>query len=109
MPTIGFHCSHEQIPPSQLLEDVKHAEAAGFTAAMCSATSSRGARTRASRACVVLARCCTQRDQPALRRGHCTGPAVPPVITAQAIGTLGEMFPGRFWAAWAPARPSTST
>ena len=36
MPTIGFHCSHEQIPPSQLLEDVKHAEAAGFTAAMCS-------------------------------------------------------------------------
>jgi hypothetical protein len=27
---VGLHCSHEQIPPSRLLEHVKEAEAAGF-------------------------------------------------------------------------------
>lgn len=100
MPTIGFHCSHEQIPPSQLLEDVKHAEAAGFTAAMCSdhlepwstdqgqsgyAWSWLGAALQATN----------------LPFGVVTAPGqrYHPVITAQAIGTLGEMFPGRFWAA----------
>ena len=33
---VGFHASHEQIPPSQLLADVQAAEQAGFDAAMCS-------------------------------------------------------------------------
>ncbi|MGL5818198.1 MAG: LLM class F420-dependent oxidoreductase, partial [Phycicoccus sp.] len=36
MTVIGFHCSHEQIAPGQLLEDVRHAEQAGFTAGMSS-------------------------------------------------------------------------
>ena len=36
MPTIGFHCSHEQIAPARLLRDVQHAEEVGFTAAMSS-------------------------------------------------------------------------
>ena len=36
MPRIGLHASHEQIPPSRLLATVRHAEAAGFGAAMCS-------------------------------------------------------------------------
>ncbi len=36
MPTIGVHCSHEQIAPGRLLRDVQHAEQAGFTAAMSS-------------------------------------------------------------------------
>lgn len=36
MTIIGFHCSHEQISPAQLLRDVQHAEQAGFTAAMSS-------------------------------------------------------------------------
>lgn len=36
MATIGFHASHEQIPPEQLLRDVEHAQRAGFGAAMCS-------------------------------------------------------------------------
>ena len=30
---------------------------------------------------------------------HATGQRYHPVISAQAIATLGEMFPGRFWAA----------
>jgi alkanesulfonate monooxygenase SsuD/methylene tetrahydromethanopterin reductase-like flavin-dependent oxidoreductase (luciferase family) len=36
MTVIGFHCSHEQIDPAQLLRDVQAAEAAGFTAGMSS-------------------------------------------------------------------------
>ena len=36
MTVIGFHCSHEQINPAQLLRDVRHAELAGFTAGMSS-------------------------------------------------------------------------
>src|SRR3954468_11907331 len=35
-PTIGFHASHEQIPPSELLEAVQLAEQVGFDAGMCS-------------------------------------------------------------------------
>lgn len=33
---IGYHASHEQFPPGELLGHVQRAEAAGFTAAMCS-------------------------------------------------------------------------
>lgn len=36
MPRYGFHASHEQIAPSQLLRDVQQAERAGFDMAMCS-------------------------------------------------------------------------
>ncbi len=36
MTAIGFHASHEQIPPSRLLADLADAESAGFTHAMCS-------------------------------------------------------------------------
>ena len=36
MTVIGFHCSHEQISPAQLLKDVQQAEHSGFTAGMCS-------------------------------------------------------------------------
>ena len=36
MTRIGFHASHEQISPRQLLADVQLAERAGFDMAMCS-------------------------------------------------------------------------
>ena len=36
MSRIGFHASHEQISPRQLLADVQQAEAVGFDMAMCS-------------------------------------------------------------------------
>jgi hypothetical protein len=36
VPTVGFHASHEQLPPSRPIAAVKSAEAAGFQAAMCS-------------------------------------------------------------------------
>lgn len=34
MTVIGFHCSHEQIKPAQLLRDVQQAEQVGITAGM---------------------------------------------------------------------------
>jgi alkanesulfonate monooxygenase SsuD/methylene tetrahydromethanopterin reductase-like flavin-dependent oxidoreductase (luciferase family) len=36
MTVYGFHASHEQVPPADLLQAVVRAEQAGFTAAMCS-------------------------------------------------------------------------
>jgi glycosidase len=36
VPTVGFHASHEQMSPGRLVAAVKSAEAAGFTAAICS-------------------------------------------------------------------------
>ena len=36
MTAIGFHASHEQVPPSELLHAVRAAETAGFVRAMCS-------------------------------------------------------------------------
>ena len=36
MALIGYHCSHEQFPPSELLALVSLAHRAGFRAAMCS-------------------------------------------------------------------------
>ena len=35
-PVIGYHASHEQFDPGELLRLVQLAEAAGFDAAMCS-------------------------------------------------------------------------
>lgn len=100
MATIGYHASHEQFPPSELLRCVQAAETAGFGAAMCSdhfapwsaaqghsgfAWSWLGAAMQAT----------------ALPFGVVNAPGVRyhPAIIAQATATLAEMFPGRFWIA----------
>jgi probable non-F420 flavinoid oxidoreductase len=100
MTAYGYHCSHEQIPPSRLLRHAVRAQDAGFDAAMCSdhlapwlpeqghsgyAFSWLGAALQAT----------------ALPFGMVTAPGqrTHPVTTAQALATLAEMAPGRFWAA----------
>ena len=101
MARFGYHCSHEQYPPSRLLELVQRAEQAGFRSAMCSdhfhpwsdAQGQSGfawswlgaalARTQLSFGVVTV---------PGGWRYH-------PAIIAQAAATLAEMFPGRFWIA----------
>jgi coenzyme F420-dependent glucose-6-phosphate dehydrogenase len=100
VPTIGYHASHEQIPPGELLEYVRAAEAAGFGAAMCSdhlypwseqqgqsgfAWAWLGAALQASR----------------LPMGVFNAPGYRyhPAIIAQACATLAAMYPGRFWIA----------
>ena len=100
MTVYGIHASHEQIPPADLLTAVIAAERAGFQAAMCSdhfspwsdrqgesafAWSWLGAALQATNLPFGVVNAPGQRYHPA--------------IIAQAIGTLGSMFPGRFWAA----------
>ena len=100
MTEYGIHASHEQIPPTDLLTAVITAERAGFDAAMCSdhfspwserqgqsgfAWSWLGAALQATTLSFGVVNAPGQRYHPA--------------IIAQAIGTLGAMFPGRFWAA----------
>jgi len=100
VPLIGLHCSHEQIPPSRLLEHAQRAEAAGFQAIMSSdhfspwserqgesgfAWSWLGAAMAATRLPFGVVNAPGQRYHPA--------------IVAQAAATLCEMFPGRLWVA----------
>lgn len=97
---VGYHASHEQVPPSRLLEAVIRAEQVGFDGAMCSdhlapwgikqgqsgyAWSWLGAALAATSFTLGVVTAPGQRYHP--------------VISAQAIATLEEMFPGRFWAA----------
>lgn len=100
MVTIGFHASHEQMPPSALLAAVQHAEEAGFHMGMCSdhlaPWSERQGHSGYAWSWLGAALATTS-----LPFGVVTAPGqrYHPVITAQAIATMGEMFPGRFWAA----------
>jgi coenzyme F420-dependent glucose-6-phosphate dehydrogenase len=100
MTLLGYHCSHENTPPDELLRAVQAAEHVGFDAAMCSdhfapwgerqgesgfAWSWLGAALATTRFSLGVVNAPGQRYHPA--------------IVAQAIATLGIMFPGRFWAA----------
>jgi probable non-F420 flavinoid oxidoreductase len=99
-PTIGFHASHEQFAPGELLRLVQSAEQAGFGAGMCSdhfhpwtpgqgqsgfAWSWLGAALQATGWTHGVVNAPGQRYHPA--------------VIAQAAATLAEMFPQRFWIA----------
>ena len=100
MPQIGFHASHEQLSPASLLEAVRTAEDAGFGAAMCSdhlaPWSERQGHSGHAWTWLGAAMQATS-----LPFGVVTAPGqrYHPAETAQAIATLGDLFPGRFWAA----------
>jgi probable non-F420 flavinoid oxidoreductase len=100
MTVFGFHASHEQVHPAALLDAVRAAEQAGFTAAMSSdhfspwserqghsafAWSWLGAALQATSFPVGVVNAPGQRYHPA--------------IVAQAVATLEAMYPGRFWVA----------
>lgn len=101
MTTYGFHCSHEQFPPSELLQLVQEAEQAGFQAAMCSdhfaPWSVRQGHSGFSFAWLGAALQATR-----LPMGVVCSPVgrYHPAIVAQAAATLAEMFPARFWVAF---------
>lgn len=97
---IGYHSSHEQFKPSELLTRIKQAEQAGFTAGTCSdhfhpwsdkqgesgfAWSWLGAALQATSLSFGVVNAPGQRYNPA--------------IIAQAAATLADMFPERFWIA----------
>jgi coenzyme F420-dependent glucose-6-phosphate dehydrogenase len=100
MAKIGYHCSHEQYPPSELLKNVLLAERSGFSEAMCSdhfhpwserqgqsgyAWSWLGAALHATNFSLGVVNAPGQRYNPA--------------VIAQAAATLSEMFPERLWLA----------
>ncbi|MFC0674340.1 LLM class flavin-dependent oxidoreductase [Brachybacterium hainanense] len=97
---IGFHASHEQIPPEELLRLVVRAEAVGFDGAMCSDHLAPWgiAQGSSGHAWTWLGAALASTGFPI---GVVTAPGqrYHPAVLAQAIGTLGRMFPGRFWAA----------
>ncbi|MCW2637163.1 MAG: Flavin-dependent oxidoreductase, F420-dependent methylene-tetrahydromethanopterin reductase [Blastococcus sp.] len=100
MPVIGFHNSHEQIHPAQLLSDVQHAEEVGFTAAMCSdhfaPWNLEQGHSGFAWSWLGAAMATTSLPFGAV---NAPGQRYHPAIVAQAIATLGAMFPGRFWVA----------
>ncbi len=100
MTVYGFHASHEQISPRQLLADVQLAEQVGFGAAMCSDHLEPWSR-RQGHAGMAWPWLGAALATTGLTFGTVTAPGqrYHPAIVAQAIGTLGTMFPGRFWTA----------
>jgi probable non-F420 flavinoid oxidoreductase len=100
MPMIGFHASHEQIPPDDLLTAVQHAEEAGFTAAMCSdhfaPWSARQGESGFAWSWLGAALATTGLPFGVV---NAPGQRYHPAVVAQAIATLGAMYPGRFWCA----------
>jgi coenzyme F420-dependent glucose-6-phosphate dehydrogenase len=97
---IGYHASHEQFPPGELLEWTVAAERAGFEHAMCSDhfapwSASQGESGFAwSWLGAALAR-----TSLSFGTVNAPGQRYHPAIVAQAAATLEAMFPGRFWIA----------
>ncbi|NEA37445.1 TIGR03885 family FMN-dependent LLM class oxidoreductase [Streptomyces sp. SID13031] len=100
MTVYGFHASHEQVPPADLLAAVVRAEQAGFTAAMCSDHFSPWSE-RQGESGFAWAWLGAALQATGLPFGvvNAPGQRYHPAIIAQAISTLASMYPGRFWAA----------
>jgi probable non-F420 flavinoid oxidoreductase len=100
MTVYGIHASHEQIAPRPLLDTVVRAERAGFSAAMSSDHFSPwSARQGQSAFAWSWLGAAMQATTLPFGVVNAPGQRYHPAIIAQAIGTLGAMFPGRFWAA----------
>ena len=100
MPVFGIHASHEQIHPSALLAAIQRAEAAGFDAAMSSDHFSPwSARQGHSAFAWSWLGAALQSTSLPFGVVNAPGQRYHPAIIAQAIATLSEMYPDRFWAA----------
>lgn len=98
---VGYHASHEQFAPSDLLRYVQLAEKAGFRSGMCSdhfhPWSERQGQSGFAWSWLGAALQATS-----LPFGVVTIPGgwrYNPAIIAQAAATLAQMYPGRFWIA----------
>lgn len=98
---IGYHASHEQFAPSELLRCVALAERAGFGGAMCSDHFHPwGAAQGHSGHAIAWIGAALQATRFPIGMIHVPmGWRYPPAVSAQALATLAEMFPGRLWAA----------
>jgi probable non-F420 flavinoid oxidoreductase len=100
MTRFAWHASHEQVPPDKLLAAAQHAEQVGFDAAMSSDHFSPWSE-RQGQSAFAWSWLGAALQGTSLPFGvvNAPGQRYHPAIIAQAIGTLGAMFPGRFWAA----------
>jgi coenzyme F420-dependent glucose-6-phosphate dehydrogenase len=100
MPGLGYHISHEQFSPMELLKLAKKADEAGFSFGLSSDHFAPWNRDQGQSgfAWSWLGAALSQTN---LRYGIVTCPSFRyhPAIIAQAAATLDEMFPERFWVA----------
>ena len=100
MTSYGIHASHEQVHPSVLLAAVQRAQEAGFDAAMSSDHFSPWSERQGQSAFAwTWLGAALQSTTLPFGVVNAPGQRYHPAIIAQAIGTLGAMYPGRFWAA----------
>jgi len=100
MSRIALHCSHEQIPPSRLLQAIRRAEQAGFHGGVSSdhfsPWSARQGESGFAWSFLGAALASTELPFGVV---NAPGQRYHPAIIAQAAATLTEMFPGRLWLA----------
>ncbi|NUT34316.1 MAG: TIGR03885 family FMN-dependent LLM class oxidoreductase [Hamadaea sp.] len=98
---IGYHASHEQFAPGDLLRHLQHAEQAGFRAGMCSDHLLPWSDRQREGVGFAYAWLGAALQATSLPLGVVSAPGqrYHPVILAQAAATLAAMFPGRFWLA----------
>jgi probable non-F420 flavinoid oxidoreductase len=102
MVAIGFHASHEQIHPRQLLRDAVRAEQAGFDAVMCSDHLApwTNAQGHSGFTWTWLGAALQATESVPMGAFHAPGQRYHPVISAHAMATTAAMFPGRLpWVA----------
>ncbi|MDX2232236.1 MAG: TIGR03885 family FMN-dependent LLM class oxidoreductase [Leptolyngbyaceae cyanobacterium bins.349] len=99
MTSIGYHASHEQFKPSELLRYVQFAEQAGFTHALSSDHFHPWGEAQGQSGFAWSWLGAAMQATPTLsyRVVNAPGDRYHPAIIAQAAATLAEMFPDRFW------------
>ncbi|MHC3439121.1 TIGR03885 family FMN-dependent LLM class oxidoreductase [Natrialbaceae archaeon A-gly3] len=100
MTEIGYHASHEQFPPSALLEYVRLADEQGFSHAMASDHFHPwGERQGESGHVWSWLGAAMETTEMSFGTVNAPGYRYHPAIIAQAAGTLRELYPERFWLA----------
>jgi coenzyme F420-dependent glucose-6-phosphate dehydrogenase len=99
--TVGYHASHEQFAPSELLRLVRQAFDAGFHTALNSDHFHpwNNAQGQSGFAWSWMGAALATTPLQSLGVVNAPGQRYHPAIVAQALATLGEMFEGRVWAA----------
>lgn len=97
---VGYHASHEQFSPSELIEYVALAQAEGFEAAMCSDHLAPWTEQQGNSA-FAWSWLGAAMQATSLPMGTVCAPGqrYHPTVLAQSIATLAAMYPGRFWVA----------
>lgn len=99
MTNIGYHASHEQFKPSELLRYVQLAEQSGFSHALSSDHFHPWSEDQGQSGFAWSWLGAAMQATPKLsyRVVNAPGERYHPAIIAQAAATLAEMFPNRFW------------